>query len=120
MSKRVEFTPMDIPDFYNLAFGDVDVNGQIDDVIISANGDRDKVLATIACIVNIYLNKYPKRWIYFSGSTPQRMRLYKMAITVNYHELSLIYEMYIVGTNEIMPFRKNMEAVGFLIKKKNN
>jgi hypothetical protein len=44
--KRIEFMPTPWPNFYNLAFGNVNENGELDDLTISNNGDRNKILAT--------------------------------------------------------------------------
>lgn len=52
IKKKVAFKPIDENPFvFNLGFGDVDANGEIDDVIISNNGDSQKVLATVAFTV---------------------------------------------------------------------
>ena len=45
--KRILFQPTDMQGVYNLAFGDLSPEGEIDDQTISNNGDRDKILATI-------------------------------------------------------------------------
>lgn len=116
--KRIEFIPTESPDFFNLAFGDIDERGEIDDYSISNNGDRNKILATVAYTVEIYLNKYPDRWVYFRGSTEERTRLYRMAVGINLEELSLKFEIYAEQDNDIVPFKKNIEVLGLLIKKK--
>ncbi|HVW59514.1 MAG TPA: hypothetical protein VHC48_05750 [Puia sp.] len=69
--KRIEFISTDLPNITNMAFGDIDENGEIDDYSISDNDDRNKILATIAYIVEIYLNMYPDKWVYFKGSTQE-------------------------------------------------
>lgn len=116
--KRIEFTPTEMPGFFNLAFGDINENGEIDDYSISDNGDRNKVLATVAYVVEIYLNKYPDRWVYFRGSTLERTRLYRMAIGLNLEELSLKFEIYADQKDEVVGFQRNIEATGLLVKKK--
>ncbi|HEX6429034.1 MAG TPA: hypothetical protein VF008_15165, partial [Niastella sp.] len=73
--KRIEFTSTQWHGVYNLAFGDIKENGDLDDLNISNNGDRNKILATIVKVVESYTNKYPDRWIYFEGSTEHRTRL---------------------------------------------
>jgi hypothetical protein len=86
--KRIMFTQTEHLNVYNLAFGDIDENGEIDDFIISDNGDRNKILATIVTVVEDYTIKYPERLISFKGSTKERTRLYRMAIGINQEELS--------------------------------
>jgi hypothetical protein len=103
---------------YNLAFGDIDEYGEIDDLSISDNGDRNKILATVAKAVDEYIKKFPRRSIVFSGSTIERTRLYRMAIGLNLVELSLQFEIFGQIGNEFLPFYKNMPAMAFLIKKK--
>ena len=45
-------------DVYNIAFGDKDnTTGNIDDTIISNNGDSEKVLATVAATVYAFIDK---------------------------------------------------------------
>jgi hypothetical protein len=92
--KRVAFEPTHWPNVYNLAFGDITDDDKIDDLKISDNGDRNKILATILRIVKTYTEKYPDRWIYFIGSTEHRTRLYRMAVSLNLEELSTIFEIY--------------------------
>ncbi|OQP58308.1 hypothetical protein A3860_07470 [Niastella vici] len=117
--KRITFTATELENVFNLAFGDVDENGELDDCNISDNGDRNKILATVFTVVDIYTKKYPKRWILFSGSTRERTRLYRMAVGLNLEELSLIFEIYAFVEQELILFAKNMEINSFVIKRKN-
>jgi hypothetical protein len=116
--KRIEFTSTDLPDIVNLAFGDIDPDGGINDYSISDNGDRNKILATVAYIVEIYLNMYPNKFVYFKGSTQERTRLYRMAVGLNFDELSQRFDIYGEQTDTIVPFKKNMEINGILVRKK--
>ncbi len=46
--KIVQYSETNLKDFYNLGFGDKDLlTGEVDDKIISDNGDSQKVLATV-------------------------------------------------------------------------
>ncbi|WP_217607250.1 hypothetical protein, partial [Chitinophaga sp. GbtcB8] len=114
--KRIVFVPTEYADVYNLMLGDIDMNGEINDVSISANGDRNKILSTVAHVVEVYLKAYPQRWVYFTGSTKERTRLYRMAIGINLEQLLLKFEIYSRIDNEIIPFHKNMELDGFLVR----
>jgi hypothetical protein len=118
--KRVEFMPTPWPDVYNLSFGDIKEDGDVDDSKISNNGDRNKILATIAKVVQLYTNKYPDRWIYFEGSTEQRTRLYRMAISIYLEELSVLFEFYAMvnGQEGFVLFYKGLNVRAFLIKRK--
>jgi hypothetical protein len=69
------------PEIYNLAFGDQDVEtGMVNDSITSNNADRDIVLATVASTINDFCDHYGNHFIYATGSTPVRTRLYQMGI----------------------------------------
>lgn len=117
--KRIEFMPTQLDGYFNLAFGDVDDTGNIDDYSISDNGDRNKVLATVAYAVEIYLSRYPDRWVYFRGSTQERTRLYRMAIGLNIEELELKFDIHVEQKGDrIVPFQRNVEVFALLIKKK--
>ena len=60
IKKVVEYSKMNIENFYNLAFGDYDdVTGEINDMIITNNGDSLKVLATVASTAYAFTGKYP-------------------------------------------------------------
>jgi len=117
--KRIIFSPTEYPDVYSLSLGDININGQIDDYsIISNNGDRNKVLATVAYAIDIYLNEYPERYVYFTGSTKERTRLYRIAIGLNLEHLSSKWLIYFQTENGFILFEKNTPTNGFLIKRK--
>lgn len=116
--KRIAFTATELKNVYNLAFGDINDDDEIDDYTISDNGDRNKILATIVNVVDDYTKKYPERWIIFRGSTKERTRLYRMAIGINLDELSIKFDIYAYVQEEVLSFAKNMKINAFLIKRK--
>jgi hypothetical protein len=116
--KRVAFSVTEIENVYNLVLGDVGGDGEIDDLSISDNGDRNKVLATVEDIVTSYMDRYPDRWILFQGSTESRTRLYRMAIGLHLEELSVKFEICTFVEEQLVSFRKNMNVNMFLIKRK--
>ncbi len=119
ISKRVRFEFIGGPDIYNLAFGDLGENGDIDDYSISDNKDMAKVLATIVSIVKLFFDKYPDRTIIFRGSTIERTRLYRMAIGNNLEELGQMFVVYGVQKNGGVDFFvKNKDYIAFLARKK--
>lgn len=118
--KRIIFSNTELENVYNLAFGDVDENGEINDCTVSDNGDRNKILATVFHVVNIYTKKYPERWIIFNGSTKERTRLYRIAVGINLEELSQTFEVFAFVEEELKLFAKNMEINSFVIKRKND
>lgn len=87
--KRVSFqTFHNEPTVYNLGFGDVDKDDNIDDQIISDNSDGRKVLTTVAYCTGVFFEKHPDAMVYIQGSTPSRTRLYRIGINNNYVHLS--------------------------------
>lgn len=116
--KVISFRKTWDPDIYNLSFGDY-CSGKIpDDSVITDNGDRDKVLATVVHAMHVYTAKYPYRWIFAQGSTPSRTRLYRMLINNRFEELSQWYDFYTVVDEAVYPFDADKAATAFLIKRK--
>lgn len=102
-----------------MAFGDVQGDGSIDDSSISNNKDMEKILATIAKIINLFFDKHPKSSVFFTGSTKARTRLYRMAIGNNWAELSKIYRVDVVlQDGSIAPFAKGTACEAFIIENK--
>src|SRR5258708_4626424 len=88
IKKRVSFEETEFSNVYNLSLLNIGKNGETDDMTVSNNGDRDKILATIFRAANLYTLRYPQRWVYIAANTGGKMRLYRMAISLNFHELS--------------------------------
>lgn len=86
IKKLVQFKKIS-PNIYNLAFGNENEDGTIDDEDESNNGDIVRVLATVASTVYIFTEFYPDMGVFFSGSTDQRTKVYKYALARNYLEL---------------------------------
>jgi len=119
IAKRARFDFVEEPGTYNLAFGDLMEDGGIDDYSISDNKDMAKILATIAVISKVFLDKSAGKTISFRGSTAERTRLYRMAIGNNLDELLESFVIYGVqkgGTPGL--FIRNKEYVAFLVEKK--
>jgi hypothetical protein len=119
--KLVRYQPTNLKDIYNLAFGDKDhTTGNIDDTVISNNGDSEKVLATVVATVYAFTDKYPDFWIYATGSTKARTRLYRMGITKFLSEVNEDFEVLGELSDEWEEFKKDIEYDGFLVRRKNN
>lgn len=120
--KIVQFSQTNNPEIYNLGFGDKLKNGEMDDQIRNNNQDRNKILATIAAIVYEFTWKYPSKMVFFSGSTTERTRLYRMAISKNLIELEADFEISGVNFDEqksvMEVFRNGKNYDGFLVKRK--
>lgn len=118
--KIVQFIPTADASIYNLAFGDLMPDGTVNDLV--KNKDRDQILATIASIVYEFTSRNPDKFIFFVGSTPQRTRLYRMALTINFTSLETDFEIYGINLIEDVYiaeyFLKGKEYYGFLIKRR--
>jgi hypothetical protein len=94
-------------------------DGTIDDNVITDNQDRNKILVTVAKTAFNFIERYPDRYIYFTGSTPARNRLYRMAITVYLEELSKVFWLWgLFENNDFELFEKQRMYTGFLAKRK--
>jgi hypothetical protein len=119
ITKIIQFSKTNIEDVYNLAFGDKDVlTGKIDDTVVSNNGDSDKVLATITDAVLAFTDKYPNAFVYATGSTKARTRLYRMGISKFINEIKKDFEVYGETEHEWQEFKRNNDYAGFLLKRK--
>lgn len=119
--KVVEFTPLDEAGvIYNLGFGDVNaLTGDWDDKAVTNNGDRNKILATVANIVVAFLDKYPTVSVYAEGSTPIRNVLYQRTIERFRDEISEAFN--IMGYTESggwVAFDQGESFIAFLINRK--
>lgn len=88
--KVIHFTRLDSSeaDIYNLGFGDFnEVTGKINDLNVTNNADRDRVLGTVAKSVLFFLHSYPDSRVVFKGSTPARTRLYNIEISKHWENV---------------------------------
>jgi hypothetical protein len=116
--KLIQFQETNEPNLYNLAFGDKVGETEIDDLAISNNGDSEKVLATVVAALYAFFDKHPTAFVYATGSTKARTRLYRMGITKYYDEM--IEDFYLYGQidDEFPIFEIGKEYDGFLAQRK--
>ena len=117
--KMVQFTPTNLQGFYILAFGDKDSKtGELDDLAISNNHDTERILATVAATVYAFTDKYSEAWIYATGSTKARTRLYRMGINKYFSKVRKDFE--ILGQTEKNweAYEKDKDYDGFLVRRK--
>ena len=116
--KIVQYQPTNLKYVYNLAFGDKDFDtGNIDDTVISNNGDSEKVLATVVATVYAFTDRYPDAWIYATGSTKSRTRLYRMGIAKFLSEVNDDFEVLGELNDNWETFKENVEYEGFLVRR---
>lgn len=119
IQKRIEFSPMNVPNLYNLAFGDLMPYGIIDDLTRSNNEDRDKILATVVQALLRFLGQYPDCFVFFRGSTAGRTRLYRVIIGRELDNACKLFDIYGIKPGPTTePFRVNNEYIAFLITSK--
>jgi len=107
---------------YNLGFGDFDEDtGEISDLSVTNNGDSLRVLATVASTVYAFMKKYPDAWIFVTGSTSARNRLYRMGISNNLDEISTDFFVYGYTSDGLWEvFTAGAAYEAFLLTKKSN
>ena len=108
---------------FNLALGTVSSNGVVDYLGTSNNGDRNKILATVAQITFLFLERYPDKCVYLTGSDQRRTLLYHRAISYGYSELVQLFNIYGYNTRNFYdenfePFSQRGNYTGFLIEKR--
>lgn len=108
----------EVYEIYNLGFGDfMETTGNINDLSVSNNNDREKVLATVAATVLDFSERNPDAAIFARGSTPARTRLYRMGISKYFDNINATFHVEAYN-NGWVPFQKNHEYEAFLIKRK--
>jgi hypothetical protein len=117
--KIVKFQPTNLKNLYNLAFGDKNsLTGEIDDKVISNNGDSEKVLATIVATIYAFTDKYPYAFVYATGSTKSRTRLYRIGISRFLDEVVRDFDILGEIGEDWEDFQKDIDYEGFLIRRK--
>ena len=117
--KLVIFQAMRLENYYNLAFGDKDtLTNDLNDLTVSNNGDTHMVLATVAATVIDFTNRYPDAWVFATGSTVSRTRLYRIGIANNLNEVEGLFEVLGLVNEYWQTFEKNTNYEAFLIKRK--
>lgn len=122
VKKIAQYTEMSIEGYYNLGFGDLnEETGEVDDKIVTNNGDGLKVLSTVVSTVYAFTGKYPHAKVFATGSNEVRTRLYRMGISNNLEELKqdfLVYGLKLDDTFE--EFIVGESYLGFLVTRKKN
>ena len=117
--KIVQFTLVNQIGLYNLGFGDKDpFTGSLMDDINSGNGDTEKVLATVVSAVYAFCDRVPDAWIYATGSTLSRTRLYRMGINKFYDLVDEDFEIFGQTEGEWEGYAKGYDYQAFVVKRK--
>ena len=118
IKKLVQYAETSIKGYYNLGFGDKDEAGEINDAIITNNGDSQKVLATVASTVYAFTNHHRDACIYIQGNSVARTRLYRMGISNNLVELRQHFYIFGYLHKQWEEFSSGKDYFAFLIRRK--
>ena len=125
--KVIQFAPINKPDLvrlnvtaiYNMGFGDWDEDTkQINDLVESRNGDKTKVLATVADAALNFLYSHPTVAVYATGSTPARTRQYQMGLSEFHDEIINDYVLYGLKEGVWQVFKRNINYQAFVMYKR--
>lgn len=117
--KLIKFSETTLKGFYNLAFGDKNLEtGDIDDTVVSNNGDSEQVLTTVVSAVYSFTEVEKEAWVYATGSTKSRTRLYRMGITKYFEEVNKDFIVFGLRNGEWEDFTKEIEYTAFLVRRR--
>lgn len=117
--KLIKFSETALKDFYNLAFGDKNLDtGDIDDKVISNNGDSEQVLATVVAAVYSFTDTNRDVWVYATGSTKSRTRLYRMGISKYIDEVQKDFYVFGQLEGEWEEFQMGIDYTAFVVRRK--
>jgi hypothetical protein len=117
IKKVVEFYTLR-RDIYNLSFGDWRFAQEIDDMVVTNNNDRDKVLCTVAGVVEAFMTERPKSIVFAEGSTQSRNRLYRIGISKFLNKITHHFDIRGLTEQGWESFQKNTHYSGFMLKPK--
>lgn len=107
------------PKLYNFGFGDLDeTTGKINDEVASRNGDRDKVLRTVARIIFDFTGMYTDSSVFIQGSTPARTRVYQMGLNKYWDDISIHFDVFGHTGKKWEPFEKGTNYEAFIGRRK--
>ncbi len=118
IKKLIKFSERHLKDFYNLGFGDKnEETNEIDDKIVSNNGDSERVLATVVSSVYAFTDKNPEAWVYATGSIKARTRLYRMGINKYYEKVIKDFEVYGLIDDQWLDFKRGVDFDAFVVRR---
>jgi hypothetical protein len=113
ITKEIHFAQLPDTGMYSIHLGDIKQNGDFDSSVISNNGDRNRVLATVFRAIEVYTGRYPDRSILIGGLTRHRARLFRMAIGANWKRLSGAFTILERREGRFSPFRPDTDSTIF-------
>lgn len=117
--KVVQYEETEEEGTFNLAFGDFNAEtGELDDRSITNNGDREKVLATVAATAVDFLNSRPHASVRAQGSTDVRTWLYQRKLNQYFDEVNENFSLWGRTADGWEAFERNKDYLSFLIQPK--
>lgn len=119
IEKVIQFEQMELENLFNLAFGDRNsFTGEIDDTSITDNGDTEKVLATVVAAVYSFTEHHPDAWVYATGSTEARTRLYRMGINKYFTIVARDFDLLGENNYKWEHYEQNKDYQAFAVRRK--
>ncbi len=117
--KLIKFSETTLKGFFNLAFGDKNIEtGEIDDKVVSNNGDSEQVLATVVSAVFAFTDLNKSAWVYATGSNKARTRLYRMGVNKYLDEVETDFWVFGMLNGEWEKFEKETDYTAFVVRRK--
>lgn len=117
--KLIKFSETALKGFYNLAFGNKNLEtGDIVDTVVSNNGDSEQVLATVVSAVYSFTDQKSESWVYTTGSTKSRTRLYRMGITKYIDDIKQEFLVFGLRNGEWEDFTVEVDYTAFVVRRK--
>ncbi len=117
--KIVQYSKTNYKGVYNLGFGDKNLDtGELDDLAISNNNDSEKILTTVVSTLYAFFDKHPGAFVYITGSTKSRTRLYQMGINKYFDESNSDFVIFGEKNKEWEVYKNGEIYDSFLIKMK--
>lgn len=86
--------------------------------MVTDNGDSEKVLATVVAAVYAFAGQYPEAWIYATGSTATRTRLYRMGINKYFDIVEEDFDIMGEHLNEWEWYERGKDSQAFSVHRK--
>jgi hypothetical protein len=83
-----------LPDVYNLAFGPIDDNNNIDDSVQIKHENLSKTFSTIVLTALTFLNENPATYLGIDGSNNARAYMYYRCVNNNYNYLTKYFKLF--------------------------
>ena len=119
ITKVVEFRATLNPNIYNMALLDWNgADGSLSDMTRSGNRDIERVLISVYAAMLQFIEHHPEKWIYFTGTTQSRIRLYRIAILKILDLNNIPVEVLCELNKKWIPFEKSVNCTAFIVRKK--